>query len=139
MIAVITMAEKEERKKNLEVQKAIVGYDPEKWMKTNVQLRDDDQAHQTFQAFALPPLIKGKHKFAYCQHIYKEIHAFLQEREWAPIQAETETGGTTWLELFILFDTAGYRTDDGQHVKDPEAQARAEKRRRKANNAKGKT
>ena len=59
--------------------------------------------------------------------MYSEIHSFLQEREWAPINPENQTGGTTWLELFILFDVAGNRTEDGKHVKDQGAHARAEK------------
>ena len=70
--------------------------------------------------------------------MYSEIHAFLQEREWAPIDRHNEKNGTTWLELFILFDTAGHRTDDGQHVKDQGAHGRAEIRRNKAKDANGK-
>ena len=41
----------------------------------------------------------------------------------------------TWIELFILFDTAGGRTTKGQHEKSPEAAERA--RRRKGSAKKG--
>jgi hypothetical protein len=130
MIATITIAEKEERKKKLQVEKIIKGYDTEKWVETDVQIRDEEQNNQDYEKITLPPLIKGKHKFTFCQNMYSEIHTFLQQREWAPINLENQTGGTTWLELFILFDISGNRTDKGKHVKDQGAHARAEKRRK---------
>ena len=37
----------------------------------------------------------------------------------------TETSGTTWLELFVLFDTSGARSAKGDHVKDLKAADRA--------------
>ena len=84
--------------------------------------------------------MKGKHRFAYCQVLYQEIHDFVQHREWAPAQLDNETAGTTWLELFVLFDIAGNRTGEGQHVRDPAAKKRAEERwqRTKKNKSSGK-
>ena len=44
MIATIAIAEKNERSKDKEVQKAILGCDPEVWMEIEVQIRDSEQA-----------------------------------------------------------------------------------------------
>ena len=63
--------------------------------------------------------------------MYLDIHNFLGAREWAPVQVDNEIGGVVWAELFVLFDTSGIRTMAGEHVKDPEAEARSEKRRRR--------
>ena len=46
------------------------------------------------------------------------------------VQADSEVGGVTWIELFVLFDTSGSRSAAGDHVKDLEAKARVEKKRR---------
>ena len=54
------------------------------------------------------------------------------QREWAHAHPEGSTSGITWTELFVFFDTAGYRISDGQHVKDGEAVRRAKERREKA-------
>ena len=40
-------------------------------------------------------------------------------------------GGTTWLELFVLYDTCGARDEEATHVKDPKANERAEQRNSK--------
>ena len=49
----------------------------------------------------------------------------------------SSTGGTTWLELFILFDVAGARSSNGDHVKDIEAAKRANARRSKQEQQEG--
>ena len=46
--------------------------------------------------------------------------------------------GTTWIELFALFDISGARSEGGDHIRDPEVTRRGEKRRTKATNAKDK-
>ena len=43
---------------------------------------------------------------------------------------DRQTPGITWIELFILFDTDGHRTPDGEHVRDQKAKERAEARRK---------
>ena len=48
-----------------------------------------------------------------------------------PAQEENIIGGTSWIELFILFDTTAARSAEGEHIKEPEAAARAEKRKKK--------
>ena len=49
MIAGVTLAEKGEMTRDTGVQKAILGHDPEKWVKSNVEIRDEEQAGQKFK------------------------------------------------------------------------------------------
>ena len=63
------------------------------------------------------------------QHMYKDIHRFIGETEWAPIEHEKPIGGVTCIELFILFDISGARSDKGDHIKDPQATKRANERK----------
>ena len=86
-----------------------------------------------------PPNV-GKHKFAYCQLLYRDIHNFIASRQWTPIDTDDQDHwvyGTTWLEMFILFDTCGYRRHASNHVKNIEVAQRAETRRanRKSNHS----
>ena len=53
----------------------------------------------------------------------------MQAREWANAEPQQHQGGITWNEMFILFDTAGHRTVQGEHIKSKAAKQRAEKRR----------
>ena len=128
MIATITKAEKEERSKQNCIDKATLGYDPLKWIKSQMQLRDKEQEQCSYINIRMPPPVKGIHKFTYCHGLYKDIHRFIANRKWAPIDKNNNTSGATWMELFILFDTSGARTAKGQHVKDPEAKKRADLR-----------
>ena len=41
-------------------------------------------------------------------------------------------GGTTWIELFVLYDTCGDRHEDARHLKDRKVEQRAEQRDSKA-------
>ena len=54
------------------------------------------------------------------------------------MKADTDVGGITWIELFILFDAIGYRTEEGQHIKNRAAAKRADERNGSERNAKGK-
>ena len=49
----------------------------------------------------------------------------MEKREWALVDQEGPTSGTTWLEIFVLFDISGARTKRGQHIKDEAAIQRA--------------
>ena len=42
------------------------------------------------------------------------------------------------MELFALFDTGGKRSEEGQHIKNPEATRRTNQRKAKARSAKAK-
>ena len=138
MIAGVTLAEKAERAKQQLIQQAMLGYDPEKWIKAKAMIRDEEHLEIEYQSIETITPSKGKHRFSHCQTLYEEVHSFINERRWAPVNVDSETAGTTWLELFIRYDITGYRSEKGQHRKDPEATNRAEKRRGKSKCAKSK-
>ena len=130
-IAAITTIEKEEREKAAKVRKAVLGYDAEKWIRSSGKIRKETQATTTYHKLIMPPPIKGRHKYTQCQRLYEEVRKFIDERRWTPAPQESEAGGITWMELFILFDISGKRTEQGRHVKSEAAQRRAKARKSK--------
>ena len=92
------------------------------WVETDVQIRDKDKRELHYAKIILPPPVNGKHKFGHCKQLYTDVHKLIAQREWAQIDNESRTRGTTWMELFALFDSTA-------SVKDPEAAARAKKRK----------
>ena len=67
MIAAVTMAEKEERKKVHNIQKNILGFDPLKWTKADALVRDEGHLEVDYQEVKLIAPTKGNHRFARCQ------------------------------------------------------------------------
>ena len=106
----------------------VLGYDPEKWTDTNLKICKGNQGGRNCHAFELPPPIMGKHRHAFCQQLYLDVHDFLSCRKWAPTNLEEDVGGVTWAELFVMFDTCGRRSPKGEHVADPQMQKCAEAR-----------
>ena len=127
----ITVAEKEEREKEAVIQKATLGYDPSKAIKSRGTIRKENTTSIRYSSLQLPPPIRGKHRFRQCQCMYEQAHRFLAARKWAHAQPESEAGGITWLELFILFDTKGGRTASGQHRKEQGGDREGKKEERK--------
>ena len=136
MIAVVTIAEKNERAKEKVVNKAVLGYDPEKWVESSLKVRGGNQDNRTSQYLDLPPPIQGKHKHSRCQQLYLDVHRFLQKRRWAPTDPDEDIAGVTWAEMFIMFDISGERSHTGEHVVDTKAKERAEARRVNSSKAK---
>ena len=58
----------------------MLGYDPHVWMESDIQIRDNEQTHQSYTKVHLPPPVKGKHRYSYCNQLYKDIHNFLADR-----------------------------------------------------------
>ena len=58
MIATITIAEKEARATDKGVNELLLGYDPEVWRDTDMQIRDGEQNLQEFHELSMPPPIK---------------------------------------------------------------------------------
>ena len=104
-IVAITVAEKEERENAAKVEKAVLGYDPQKMIKSNGTIRKEDPSSVQYAKLQLPPPVKGKRKFKHCQCMYEQVHNFLANRRWAYAHPESNAGGITWTEVFILFDT----------------------------------
>ena len=102
-----------------------------KWIKSDAEIRNEDRLSTEYVNIDLPPPHKGKHRFTSCQRMYEEVHGFLGQRKWAYAHPESNASGVTWAELFILFDTGGYRTVDGQHIKYTAAAERAVQRKAK--------
>ena len=134
MIVGVTQAEKAERAKQLTIFKATQGYDPEKWVKTKPRIRDESSHETDYNHIELVPHTIGKHRFAHCQTRYEQIHRFLGNRSWAQVPEDSQASGITWIELFVLYDIAGGRTEKGQYHKNLNATKRAEKRRRTSRN-----
>ena len=66
LIAGMPKAVKEERKKRSKVEQATLGYDPEKWVKTNDICRSEDPEADAYHELSLPPPVKGRQKFSFC-------------------------------------------------------------------------
>ena len=60
MIAAVTLAEKEERKKKHFVLKTILGYDTLKWIKANAVVRGESQMNVEYQTINFIPPHKGE-------------------------------------------------------------------------------
>ena len=58
-IATVLSAEKEERAKGKQVDKMTRGYDPDKWINSNVRIRREDRASTEYTLLNLPPPNKG--------------------------------------------------------------------------------
>ena len=114
-----------------DVLKGVLGYDPKTHMISDMQIRTQNHLNPTYRKLDLPPLIIGKHRHQHVQSLYEDIHHFLNYSEWAPAQTEDEdnkVSGTTWLELFIMFDTGTHRRVGSSHVPSHAAKARANQR-----------
>ena len=130
MLATVTIVEKEERAKRRKVNQVLIGYNPDAWAKTDAQIRNRQEDEVTFYNILLPKPLEGKHRFSDKAGLYRSIHRFLANRQWAKAPTDRDTAGTTWLELFILFDTTGARNHDAEHTKDVQARQRALERRK---------
>ena len=71
VIAAVTKAEKEERKKAKAIDKQVLGYDPEKWVETDLSRDRTLQHRRTFSKLDIPPPVQGIHKYRHCQRFYE--------------------------------------------------------------------
>ena len=104
MIAAVTKAEKEERQKAKDIDEQLLGYDPGNRVETDLRLDRSLQDRRIFSPLELQPPVVGVHRFDFCQKLFEEVHTFLRVRECPPVNPEDEVAGTTWIELFALFD-----------------------------------
>ena len=65
------------------------------------------------------------------QELYEDASKFLSGLSWRTPTEDTRASGTTWLELFVLFDTTGYRRKEGRTNKNVDVAKRTEKRKAK--------
>ena len=119
MIAAVTSAEKEERRKALLIEKGLKGYDPTKWLRSKVHIRNHEEQGCRYEKLRRSPPIMGIHKCSYCSGLYEDIRKFLDERMFTPAASDSNTSGVTWLELFLLFDTTGPERKGGNTSETP--------------------
>ena len=60
--------------------------------------------------------------------MYEDVNKFLIDQTWRLPKEDTKASGTTWLELFILFDTLGYRRKESRTPKNVASAARTKER-----------
>ena len=79
-------------------------------------------------SIVLTPPCDGIHKFKEQQLLYQCVHRFLNSSEWKPIADNGNASGTTWIELFMLFDLGKWRHKEATFSSDASSRARADKR-----------
>jgi hypothetical protein len=130
-VAAVLKAEKDIRANRNKTNKSILGYDPTKWIKTIPKIRNGGEERRRHVRLEMARPARGQHRFKHCHGLYLDIHQFLRDREWAAADNEGDTSGSTWIELFVLFDITAARTQRGQHIKDIGAKVRADARNKK--------
>ena len=63
-IAGVLIAEKERRAKDKQVSNVVLGYDPDKWVQTNVDIRIEDQNEVAYKMLEMPRPSKGNTSIA---------------------------------------------------------------------------
>ena len=126
-IAVVLKAEQKEREKKKLQQAMIEGYDAEKVMVATCLLPAHEDSGLA-NSLSMIPATRGVHRMSVRQHYYEAVHAFMKARRWQPVDPQAKVAGTTWLELFVLFDSLGYRTYRDKVAQDDVALKRACKR-----------
>ena len=79
MIAAVTLAENEERENDCTTRKALLGYDAPKCIKADAEIRDAGHLEVDYQKLETIAPSSGTHRFAHCQVLYEEVHAFIKE------------------------------------------------------------
>ena len=90
MIVAVTLAEKEERRRDHTIQKALLGFEPPKSIKADAEVRDEGHLEVEHQELETIAPSRGLHSFAHCQVLYEEVHDFIKKRKWALAQIDTE-------------------------------------------------
>ena len=109
MIIKVLQKEKEVRTGRAEERNFVNGYDDAKFVKTDGSIKAQLAFEGPSRPLQLQPPAKGNHRLAKVQFMYEDVSRFLTDQTWRKPKEETKASGTTWLELFILFDYMGYR------------------------------
>ena len=133
LILAVLKKEKEERAKADAAKAFVMGYDPSKHEFVTCRLPEEEMQSQAFKLDMVPP-VKGTHSYMKQQLLYQCIHRFMQESQWTTLRHDDEQSGCTWLELFIQFDTLGWRSENAAFTVDHAADNRAKVRKSKSRN-----
>ena len=129
MIVKVLQKEKESREAKTKATNFAAGYDDTKFVKADGCIRGPECFHGPAMKLKLKPPVKGHHKLTKTLKLYEDASRFLADLSWKVPTESTKASRTTWLELFILFDTTGYRTKDGRTKRSEDVAKRAEKRK----------
>ena len=129
MIIKVLQKEKELRKKIAEERNYVAGYDEAKFVKTEGNIIAQVSFQGPSRKLKLQPPAKGNHRLTKFQVMYEDVSSFLKDQWWRTPTDETKASGATWLELFILFDTLGYRRKAGRTREHAGSAERAGKRK----------
>ena len=136
MIVHVLMAEKEERKRRKETKNFTAGYDEDKKIRADGWIKVCQNFLGESKQLQIQKPSKAAHKFEKRQLTYEDVHRFLADQSWKQSTYQTRASGTTWMELFALFDTGGYRRAEARLRKDDESAKRTDARRAKAKHMK---
>lgn len=128
-MAAVIKAEQDERERRKKVQDMLAGHDCTKEGRFTCSLPTVGP-EEGYKKMEVLPHTKGNHRYGgKLQQYCEAVHAFLAHRKWKEVDEDVQIAGTTWLEMFVLFDRMGYRTQADRVHRDTKAQARAERRR----------
>ena len=129
MIVKVLQNEKESRAARTQAKNFAAGYDDAKFIKADGCIRGPECFHGPVMKSNLKTPVKGHHKLAKTQKLYEDASRFLADLSWKVPTENTKASGTTWLELFVLFDTTGYRTKEGRTKRNEDVARRVAKRK----------
>ena len=109
IIVAVLKEEKARRTVKLAQHSFVFGFDVKKYIKADCKIRGPELFLQTGVKLDIKKPVKGKHKPSSVQTKYEDVSYFIAQQLWQPPSSSHRAGGTTWLELFIMFDDLGYR------------------------------
>ena len=114
MIIRVLQKEKELRTNRMEERNFTAGYDEIKFVRTEGSIKASEMFQGPARRLNLKQPAKGNHRLAKVQKLYEIVSRFLSDQCWRTASEDTRASGTAWLELFILFDSTGYRRREGR-------------------------
>lgn len=128
MIVAVIQAEKTERQRRKVIQKITEGYDADKEVKVDCNISGDKAFTTSGVLLEIAEPSTGTHQMSERQKMYEEASKFLARQVWQVPSKEAKAAGIAWIELFVLFDIEGGRTEEGRYRKDAKAAKRADER-----------
>ena len=100
---------KKKRAKRTKVNNQVIGYDTDNSIRADGRIRPPLQFETVAKSIVVSNPATGNHKLSKVQAAYEDVNAFIAKRKWQTPSHDTQASGTTWLELFTLFDMSGIR------------------------------
>ena len=138
MIIAMLKAEKEERETRKKTNDVISGYGNGKFIKADGKIKGQQTFTKQSCRIDVQKPVRGKHKLEKYQSMYEDVNAFIAAQAWREPDEQTVASGSTWIEMFTLFDMDGYRRTSSRHRKNEQAAKRTEERTAKDKHEQGK-